>query len=341
MKGGIILFKSGAVNFCALFAVVALSSSQPAHSQSVVPPGGNSYDAWKRYVNNYSRGGVASRPVPTGEARPNLSQGLGKSTVPQNQISKLDPGKSKNNLRNLSTDQFAVTSQQGEFAREIRPSRQQVEWFPNRGKRTGIFALGNDKSTVGTFSNEESREINVQETAEVFSTPRRPARAGRSCEPIVEFRYSDRGHIVRHQTDPASTYRGVNKFKNAYPTSYVNAYTQPNGVIVKAYRSGKGCNSRVIAEWKWVAPMEIVMRPPNGRNDCTYRRTLDHEMEHVRIYQNTPREYEKKIKQVLSRSNNPSRDYRAIYNQIMTEMQRRHGALDNSHFSQSLRGFCN
>jgi hypothetical protein len=335
------LFKLGAVNFCALFAAVALGSSHPAYSQSVVPPGGNSYDAWKRYVNNYSRGGVASRPVPTREARPNLSQGLGKLTAPGNQISKSNQVKSKNNLRNMSPDQFAVTSQQAGYGREIRPSKQQVEWFPNRGKRTGIFALGNDKTPVGTFSSEDNREIKVQESAEVFSASTRPARAGRSCESIVEFRYSDKGHIVRHQADPASTYRGVNKFKSAYPTSYVNAYTQPNGVIVKAYRSGKGCNSRVIAEWKWVAPMVIVMRPPNGRNDCTYRRTLDHEMEHVRIYQNTPREYEEKIKQVLSRSQNPSRDYRAIYSQILTEMQRRHGALDNSHFSHSLRGFCN
>lgn len=326
MKGGVTLLKSGALNSCALFVAISLGMTQFAHAQSVLPPGGDSYDAWKRYVNNYA----ASRPM----------KGLGIASQSRSRISNSVQKQTRLSAGRMSLDQPIILPSDNGFASAVQSSPQQIEWFPNRGKRTGIFALGGETSSPSGFNDVSLGKVEIPAATEVFATSASSSRAGRACEPIVEFRYSDKGHIVRHQADPATTYRGVNKFKSAYPTSYVNAYTQPNGVIVKAYRSGKGCNSRVIAEWKWVAPMEIVMRPPRVRNDCTYRRTLDHEMEHVRIYQNTPREYERKIKEVLARSTNPSRDYRTLYNQIMNEMQRRHSALDNSHFAHSLRGFC-
>jgi len=346
------LNKSGVMKFCGLFVAAMLGSSGLVNAQSVLPPGGGSYDAWKSYVNNYRKGGSAARPTPTREARPDFTKGLGKSTIArrpapapvQRQAKASAPAKTsvqrmaKSSLskkRPSVPQDSAVASAQTQLV----PTSSSIEWFPNRGKRTGIFAVNQVASTVSGYGDLGS-VTPAPEQLDVVTSNVRQSRGRVGCQPTVQFRYSDRGFVVRHVSNPASSYSGQNRFKAAYPTSYVNAYTAPNRAKVKAYREGRGCNARIVAEWSWIDPMEIVMRPPNGANDCVYRRTLEHEKEHVRIYQQTPREYEGRIKQMLANSRNPEADYRAFYRQLLSEMQRRHNALDNSHFAHSLRGFC-
>ena len=346
--------KSGVMKFCGLFVAAMLGSSELVNAQSVLPPGGASYDAWKSYVNNYSMGGRASRPMPTREARPDFTRGLGKSTIARRpaqvpvqrqakasvpakssgqRIAKSSPSRKRSSVRQDAVPVVASSQMQAV------PTSNQIEWFPNRGKRTGIFAVNQVASTVSGYGDLGS-VTPTSEPLDVVASNVRQSRGQVGCQPTVQFRYSDRGFVVRHVSNPASSYSGQNRFKAAYPTSYVNAYTAPNRAKVKAYREGRGCNARIVAEWSWIDPMEIVMRPPNGVNDCVYRRTLEHEKEHVRIYQQTPREYEGRIKQMLANSRNPEADYRAFYSQLLSEMQRRHNALDNSHFAHSLRGLC-
>lgn len=344
--------KSGVMKFCGLFVAAMLGSSGLVNAQSVLPPGGASYDAWKSYVNNYSKGGSAARPTPTREARPDFTKGLGKSTIAnrpalapvQRQAKVSAPAPAKRQAKASAPKRRLVSPQPTSQMIASAPFREpapfkELKWFPNRGKRTGIFAVNQVASTVSGYDGLAS-VTTAPEQLEVVASNIRPSRGQAGCQPNVQFRYSDRGFVVRHVANPASSYSGQNRFKAAYPTSYVNAYTAPNRAKVRAYREGRGCNARIVAEWSWIDPMEIVMRPPNGANDCVYRRTLEHEKEHVRIYQQTPREYEGRIKQLLANSRNPEADYRAFYNQLLSEMQRRHNALDNSHFAHSMRGFC-
>ncbi len=346
--------KSGVMKFCGLFVAAMLGSSGLVSAEVIYPPGGSSYSAWQRYVNNYSQGGRATRPEPTREARPDFTKGLGKSTIArrpapapvqrqarasaQARTSVQRMAKSPLSTKRPSVPQDSVPVVASAQLQAV-PTSNQIEWFPNRGKRTGIFAVNQVASTVSDYGDIAS-VTPAPEQLDVVASNVRQSRGRVGCQPTVQFRYSDRGFVVRHVSNPASSYSGQNRFKAAYPTSYVNAYTAPNRAKVKAYREGRGCNARIVAEWSWIDPMEIVMRPPNGADDCVYRRTLEHEKEHVRIYQQTPREYEGRIKQMLANSRNPEADYRAFYSQLLSEMQRRHNALDNSHFAHSLRGLC-
>lgn len=346
MKGGVTLNKSGVMKFCGLFVAAMIGSSGLVNAEVIYPPGGSSYSAWQRYVNNYSQGGRAARPTPTREARPDFTKGLGKSTIARRPTQTPVQRQAKSSLQRMATPskkrpsgrQDSVPVVASAQMQEVSTSNQ-IEWFPNRGKRTGIFAVNQVASTVSGYG--DLRSVTpTSEQLDVVASNVRQSRGQVGCQPTVQFRYSDRGFVVRHVANPASSYKGQNRFKAAYPTSYVNAYTAPNRAKVRAYREGRGCNARIVAEWSWIDPMEIVMRPPNGSNDCVYRRTLEHEKEHVRIYQQTPREYEGRIKQMLANSRNPEADYRAFYSQLLSEMQRRHNALDNSHFAHSLRGLC-
>lgn len=158
--------------------------------------------------------------------------------------------------------------------------------------------------------------------------------AGRhGCRATVEFRYSDKGYEVQHTSNPAGSYSGSTYLVDTNPRSRINAYARPGRVRTKATSVGTGCNRKVIAEWEWMDKMKIVMRPASASGLRAYNRTLNHEMEHIYIFQNTPKEYEGKIKRVLEMSSNPSRDYHAIFKEIRADMERRNRDLDIRHIA--------
>lgn len=64
---------------------------------------------------------------------------------------------------------------------------------------------------------------------------------------------------------------------------------------------------------------------------CNYKAILDHELEHVAIYRDTPKEYEKRFIDVVKKGKNIDGNFSAIAREISVEMKRRNDKFHDKH----------
>lgn len=137
------------------------------------------------------------------------------------------------------------------------------------------------------------------------------------CLPKVSVNYLDRGWRVETVDDP-------NKIITKRPTyGVVGAFTQYRGINFKVADSGTGCEKKKTVTVTWNSQTVIYMPPISSIGACRYNLMMHHEMEHLRIFLQVPRDFEEKISQIAAKSSNPQQALRNFQPTITAEIRRR------------------
>lgn len=143
------------------------------------------------------------------------------------------------------------------------------------------------------------------------------SRAGGVCSPKVSVRFVDHGFRVENVEDPSQI---ITK-KPTY--GIVGAFTLYRGVNFRVRDSGTGCGRKRDVTVTWNSQTVIYMPHVSKIGACRYDLMLHHEMEHLRIFLQVPRDFEKQIAKLAATSSNPQQALRNFQPTITAETRRR------------------
>lgn len=175
----------------------------------------------------------------------------------------------------------------------------------------GVVLLFFPSSYANSNSVSDDIEIEQYEVAAV-TTP-----VGGVCLPKVSVNFVDHGWHVETVEDPDK----IIKMRPTY--GVVGAFTQYKGINFKVVDSGSGCEKKRTVTVTWNSQTVIYMPIISSLGECRYNLMMHHEMEHLRIFLQVPRDFEGKISQIAAKSSNPQRALRNFQPTITAEIRRR------------------
>lgn len=149
-----------------------------------------------------------------------------------------------------------------------------------------------------------------------------------SCLNAVNFKYVKPSHKVEN-------HRNIQGFtrKKLRPNQKLGGQTRFSGLTWTIKNVQRGCGRGIEIRVQHRAPIRVIMPDKKSMLSCNYNGVLKHEMEHVAIYRDTPQEYEKKFKAILSTSNGAaaSNQLGRLAGEISAEMKRRNDRFHDKH----------
>jgi hypothetical protein len=122
-------------------------------------------------------------------------------------------------------------------------------------------------------------------------------------------------------------HKNIQKFtkKKLPPKHKLGGQTRFSGLSWKIKDISTACGKKVEIKVQHRAPIRVIIPSKNSMLSCNYNAILKHEMEHVAIYRETPKEYEKKFKAILMKSSGASANQQLtrLSREISAEMKRR------------------
>lgn len=149
-----------------------------------------------------------------------------------------------------------------------------------------------------------------------------------NCPTGVSFKYVKPTYKVEnHKNIQSFTKR---KFKNGQK---LGGQTRFSGLTWTIKNVKTGCGNSVEIRVQHRAAVRVIMPAKSTMLRCTYDEILKHEMEHVKIYRDTPQEYEKKFKAILARSSGAAANSQLarLSVEISAEMKRRNDRFHDKH----------
>ena len=144
---------------------------------------------------------------------------------------------------------------------------------------------------------------------------------GRSnCINTVSFVYIKPSYKIEN-------HKNIQKFtkKKLPPKHKLGGQTRFSGQSWNIKDVPTACGKKVEIKVQHRAPIRVIMPSKNSMLSCNYNAILKHEMEHVAIYRDTPKEYEKKFKAILMKLSGASANQQLnrLSREISAEMKRR------------------
>lgn len=151
-----------------------------------------------------------------------------------------------------------------------------------------------------------------------------------NCPAGVSFNYVKPAHKVENYKNIQGFTK--RKLKNGQK---LGGQTRFSGLTWTIKNVKTGCGSSVEIRVQHRAPVRVIMPAKSTMLRCNYDAILRHELEHVKIYRDTPQEYEKKFKAILSKAGGGGTSLNSqlarLSGEISADMKRRNDKFHDRH----------